>query len=545
MRCKENIMRSNKRLVLSTMAAVCFSLMFLIWIAYGFDVTPSRLPLSYTENLTIESVISDDRRMISAVLPDEFKHAQTLLFKTTHTKVQVKLGDAEIYSYGDDTDAPSFLKSPGTLWHLVYVPEDSAGKELTIQLTAVYDEFFGSTEMISYGSAGGCMLDLVLSMLPIVIIDCIILLAGILCLILHFAMGDAKKGSESSTFLSLGIFSLIITVWSLCQCGFFQLLIPNGRVLYFVDFFSFYLFAVPFNILIYNISMTKMRKGYACLVGAYLLNMTGAVILQLTGYKDLFEVIEITHGIMACNAVFVFWAVSYEARHGKNQMASLFRIPLFCIVLFGVSELIMYYVNEFRRTSVFIPLGTILFIIMLIWILMLRYHERAVEEQKAEYFEKLANTDMLTGAFSRNAYENTLRELEQERCTDRIDIYTFDINEMKYINDHFGHEKGDEALKICYRCICYAFGQTGKCFRTGGDEFVFISDQGKNLENARARFEELLKKEVQMFDYPFSVAVGFASYDPFDVEVFREALRRSDEQMYADKRETRKRKIKQ
>ena len=534
-------MNISKRLMISTVAAILFSLSFLIWIACGFQVKQSELPLVHTKSLNIESVVSGEERMISAVLPEDFVQTQTLLFKTTHTKVHVKLGETEIYCCGCDEEGPSFLKSPGTLWHLVEIPENSAGEEIKVLLTAVYDDFFGNTEEIIYGSEGGCVLRLILDMLPILIIDCIVLFAGIICVILHFMMGEFRKGSEYSTFLSLGIFSLIITGWSLCQSGFLQILIPNGRVLYFIDFFTFYLFAVPFNILIYNISTTKMRKGYIWLCRAYLLNMAAALVIQLTGWKDLFEMIKITHGIMAVNAVYVYAAVSYEIRKGKNQMAELFRIPLYCIVLFGVLELVSYYVNEFRKTSVFIPLGTIVFITMLVWILMFRYHQRAVEEQKAEYFEKLANTDMLTGAFSRNAYENKLKELEQEICTGRIDIFTFDINEMKYINDYFGHEKGDEALKICYRCICYAFGQTGKCFRTGGDEFVFISDQGKNLEDARIRFEDLLKKEIQNLEYPFSVAVGFASYDPFDEGAFREALRRSDEQMYVDKRETRKR----
>lgn len=535
-------MNVNKRLMFSTAAAIIFSFVFLFWLEYGFDIKKSELPLVYTENLTIESDISMNQRSITAVLPDDFVHTQTLLFKTTHTKVHVLLDGEEIYCCGCDEDAPAFMKSPGTLWHLVSVPEHSEGKNLSILLTAVYDEYFGNTEVISYGAKGACMLELFIGMLPIVVIDCIVLFAGVICIILHFMMGDARRGSEHSTFLSLGIFSMIITGWSLCQCGFLQVLIPNGRILYFIDFFTFYLFAVPFNLLIYNISTTKLKKGYAWLCTAYLVNMAAAVIIQLTGWKDLFEMIKVTHGIMAINAVYVYVAVSFEIKRRENQIAKLFRVPLFCIVFFGVMELISYYVNDFRKTSVFIPLGTILFITMLVWILMVRYHQRAVEEQKAEYFEKLANTDMLTGAFSRNAYENTLKELEKEKCTGRIDIYTFDINEMKYINDHFGHEKGDESLKICYRCICYAFGQTGKCFRTGGDEFVFISDQGKNLDDARVRFENLLKKEMQGIEYPFSVAVGFASYDPFDEEAFREALRRSDEQMYVDKREMRKRK---
>ena len=70
--------------------------------------------------------------------------------------------------------------------------------------------------------------------------------------------------------------------------------------------------------------------------------------------------------------------------------------------------------NGFRQTSVFLPLGTIVFIIMLVWIQVSQYYRAMLEEQKLAYLEKLANTDILTEALNRNAYEDTLRRLEQQ-----------------------------------------------------------------------------------------------------------------------------------
>ena len=53
-------------------------------------------------------------------------------------------------------------------------------------------------------------------------------------------------------------------------------------------------------------------------------------------------------------------------------------------------------------------------------------------------------------------------------------VVLFDLDNLKVINDDFGHEKGDEALKLCYQCISQAFQNVKNCFRIGGDEFAYV-----------------------------------------------------------------------
>ena len=65
---------------------------------------------------------------------------------------------------------------------------------------------------------------------------------------------------------------------------------------------------------------------------------------------------------------------------------------------------------------------------------------------------------MLTEAMNRNAYENMIRYLdEQELELHTTGVVLLGLDNLKEINDNFGHEKGDEALKLCYQCIRQAF----------------------------------------------------------------------------------------
>ena len=56
-----------------------------------------------------------------------------------------------------------------------------------------------------------------------------------------------------------------------------------------------------------------------------------------------------------------------------------------------------------------------------------------------------------------------------------------DVDNLKEINDNFGHEKGDEALKLCYQCIRRAFKNEKNCFRIGGDEFAYVYHSEERL----------------------------------------------------------------
>lgn len=531
-------MNTERRLIIGFGGAAGAALLFLLWIFLGFGAAESTLPLDNGIWYTGAETFEGDVRVLSFQVPEaEYSEGRTLLFKTTHTRVEVLAGETVVYRYGWEEGAPSFLKSPGTLWHLVTIPAGHQGESVRLRIYPVYQNFYGSTDRVFCSSRGGCEMELVKGILPILIINCIIVFAGLLSIFLHFVTRSRREKHEIGSFLCLGFFSLTIVVWSLCQCGFLQFLIPDGRTLYFVDFFSFFLFPVPFNLFVYTICQTKCRKGFAVLSAAYLAEMAVAVAIQLTGWLDIFQMISVTHVTMAVNVVYVFWAVNQETHQTGNQTAKRFRLPLYIVILFGFAELVVYYLKKFRGTSIFLPLGTITFIAMLVWIQVSQYYRAMLEEQKLAYFEKLANMDILTEALNRNAYENTLRRLEQQELEVKATcVVLFDINNMKQINDNFGHEKGDEALKSCYHCICRAFDKDGKCFRIGGDEFVYLSSKRQDLAGEAAFFEQLIDQESHRFDFPFGVSLGFASYDPERDSTIRDVIRRSDIMMYENKK---------
>lgn len=537
-------MKIEKKLWITLFVFGLFAIGFSGWI---FSQSTAREKLLWDNTIRFETKKLTDGEIKSEniALPEDFDDPRSILFKTTHTIAEVWLDGEKIYEYGNEEDAPSFMKSPGSCWHIVNIPEDSAGKSLEVRIIPVYDNYYGNEVSIVYGTRGNCVLKILMDSFKILLLSCGILFASIICLLLYLGAVRRKRRDKTETkievFLNLGFFSLLIAVWTLAQCGFLQFLIPDGRTLYFVDYFSFFLFPVPFNFLLYDICKSRYHKGALIFPILYLANMAADVLLQCTGIIDIFRLLPATHVIMVANAVYTVALILYEARKEGNDEAKKFQYPMCVLIVFGMAEMFLYYLRKFQQTSILLPIGTLLFIIMLIWIQVSQYYDQYIQKQKVIYLQKIANMDMLTEAMNRNAYEDMVKYLEESDIKLRTTgVVLFDLDNLKVINDNFGHEKGDEALKLCYQCISQAFQNVKNCFRIGGDEFAYVyhSDEKDMIPERLKALELILKKtaETNKLEYPLSMSAGYAYYQP-DIDFdFKDIVRRSDTMLYRQKR---------
>ena len=142
------------------------------------------------------------------------------------------------------------------------------------------------------------------------------------------------------------------------------------------------------------------------------------------------------------------------------------------------------------------------------------------------------------GAFT-NAVEALQKQLEEENA-DPFGIGMFDCDDLKAVNDQFGHDKGDIYLKTACRLICNVFHHS-PVFRIGGDEFAVIlrNDDYENREELIRSFHESAEKISASAKNKWeqvSVAMGIAEYDPQTDRLVIDTVRRADRLMYADKR---------
>lgn len=152
----------------------------------------------------------------------------------------------------------------------------------------------------------------------------------------------------------------------------------------------------------------------------------------------------------------------------------------------------------------------------------------------------LASKDAMTKAFNRNTYEEKITWLESnpDKCK-TIFVAVCDVNFLKHLNDNYGHKEGDSAIIRCAQALITALGKKGDVYRTGGDEFVCIS----NTPIQKEITQQLAIESQKYQGYPFSVAAGFASYNESLDGVcpdIRAIVKRADTDMYLNKESIKK-----
>ena len=147
------------------------------------------------------------------------------------------------------------------------------------------------------------------------------------------------------------------------------------------------------------------------------------------------------------------------------------------------------------------------------------------------------DTDALTGLYSRYAYSMALKSYDEgEALPKNFVVFTADINGLKQVNDSLGHEAGDELICGAAKCIKHTIGTDGKCYRTGGDEFVVLTAMKReNVENALRQLEKECEHWHGSIVRSLSISAGYAlaaEYNGLSVEAL---VRESDKTMYEAK----------
>lgn len=158
--------------------------------------------------------------------------------------------------------------------------------------------------------------------------------------------------------------------------------------------------------------------------------------------------------------------------------------------------------------------------------------------------QEISNHDSLTKVLSRNSYENKVREIDRIINKDK-DVLQFavcecDLNNLKIINDTFGHDSGDIYIQNCCKTICNYFKHS-PVYRIGGDEFVIIL-QNEDFEHIKAIKTIVTENAISEIRKTCSLieknsfATGFAIFDKSTDLSFSSVLKRADIEMYNQKR---------
>ena len=171
--------------------------------------------------------------------------------------------------------------------------------------------------------------------------------------------------------------------------------------------------------------------------------------------------------------------------------------------------------------------------------------ENLHKKEKLQYLNKelsdLYVKDAMTGLYNRTGYQRFGRKMfaEKKMLKEDFAILFMDMDRLKYINDNFGHEYGDIAIKMIAKAILGNVPKNAIPVRTGGDEFVIFLQRAQRgePETVAAAVREEIDREAKALQLPFevSVSVGSICTDMNTDKTLDDYVREADEVMYKDK----------
>ena len=163
-------------------------------------------------------------------------------------------------------------------------------------------------------------------------------------------------------------------------------------------------------------------------------------------------------------------------------------------------------------------------------------------KRKAMKMSELAVRDTLTGIRNKTGYNNEVEKTSEKLADGNkfFGVAIADLNGLTQINDSYGYDKGDAAIRKLSGIMCAVFDHS-PVFRIGGDEFVAIL-RGSDYDNSSALVEKFnreiegLCSDDSLAEWErTSAAIGFALYDDETDKCYDDVFVRADRAMYEHK----------
>ena len=157
--------------------------------------------------------------------------------------------------------------------------------------------------------------------------------------------------------------------------------------------------------------------------------------------------------------------------------------------------------------------------------------------------ERMSESDYLTGLYNRRGFMQEVSEsiVRDENYGKWFTLFSADLDGLKNINDYYGHNEGDLAIKALANAIKTYVGNSGFCARFGGDEFAFVIISDNSLSDKiniiRDKISEIIQADTTVSGKRYRVKASIGCGEALiDEKINIEAISHiADVEMYKDK----------
>lgn len=512
---------------------LAISVLLVIPLCSGTSIEKYR-PAKYQDRNKIEgfrrSVVEDPTAPVGkkiiymGKLDPESALKRDLIFYACHSNIRVTIDGSLVYLLERKA---GMLKTPGNAWVDIPLVGEVTDGYVKVEMTPVYRDVVSLVPTFYLDNRDTHMREVLIQEVPQIILSLATFFIGIGYLIYYLVQRKNQKSNGGVGYL--GLFSILISLWKLS--GTWSYLIFFSKYSYLATYVSMIaLLLMPGTFIVYlreNLNNQKIRQYYNKVLSC-VLSIDGIILaLQILQIIDLRQAIVIIDLMVLVAALLLLFQIIYKMTHRERESTALVSILISFLMFTGVIIDFIIYL-KFRTDSTSF---TIFFVVIYIAFSGLG---------SIINLSKEANYDLATEVYNKSRCIALLDQWTPDN--ENVGLVLYDLNDLKKINDHFGHEAGDQTIRRFAKILKNNFPRTCFIGRYGGDEFIIqipsseISNLDQLIKNVEREEKSVNIANVTQEGYYFSSSWGYAIAKADEDISYQELFKKADQMMYANKR---------
>lgn len=495
---------------------------------WRFETDGKIYPLDLDRKVVLEE---GESLRLSRSVNDKILAARTLIINTTGTDVDLYLSGEKIYEY---RTPESKIWYGGWKWHVVTLPSDaSEGEVLRMSLrnsrTDQVDFFLDI-----YAATVSDFFDVVLNYSLLSMVICVLMMVLSIGII---GLWFIRRSWTRSSFelLNIGLFGFLAAISFSMRMVWTSWVFNDGVLVSVLSTYTALLMILPLLNLFGQMIQTNHIRLFRTLLTFEISYIFVRVLMEFQGHALLWVRYPIDFVMLGFVGTLIVWAMVDDYKRTHNREILRLLLPLFVLYIAMMFDMLLVKSGNDRYN---VNLLSVMLLVVIAYIAVCLASNLANiyrESIDARKYQILFETDILTGLKNRNCYSRRIQSLVN---LSNLCVIIMDVNNLKTINDTYGHQEGDRMIVDVSKMIVEAFGKTGyELFRIGGDEFaVFAFDKLRSqIEDDLWNFESKIRHLNVKRAYNVSVATGYAMYEEGRDASIDALVNRADQNMYFKK----------
>lgn len=480
-------------------------------------------------------------------LPKDWKIKDgALRINLKHTAVRMFIDGEQIYEYGYDRIKEN--KTVGSGIQFVDFPQQYEGKRLEIQLLVDENNVFSKFDSIRlYNSHNAYRALLTENRIPMFFGSFLTIFGLCILIITACAVWLSRKFAR---VFCIGAFSICMGIWTLCYYDVVSVYSIPLYSISLIEYVVFYLAPLPLILYLYENVKKMQNKVFKMLYGIVLALQMGfdVVIFILHGFDIVHFAVPIKYfQMLVVIELAYFVTVLVKNIKNSNFVNRLYMIGML-VVAFGVGyDLCAYYLSRYYNHSLLdikgvSSMSVMALVFIMIFVFYVDLTDKMMQDTERKTLIKRAYTDELTQLSNRRSCAEYMTKINTEEDMDYV-VVCMDLNNLKIVNDTYGHMRGDMLIKNAADVIAQTFAAEGVVGRMGGDEFIAILQHvdGAWMEEKMKEFAlYIARKNEEDPEIQLSIAYGYAFGTESKEKDIEKVYQIADNRMYENKNETKR-----